>query len=151
MTVREALERYLVALGIRSPETPAGQLYDDKWFRYPVAGKRIPVFPLRPFENSVAIHDAHHMLTGYGTDLRGEVEVAAWELASGGCGRHWFMWFDRISVVFIGAFFPKAFFAAWKKGWRAKNLYRMPPAEALEMDLEASKRCTDGPHVDRRG
>ena len=90
------------------------------------------------------------MLTGYRTDMRGEVEVAAWELSSGGCGRHWLMWFDRISVVFIGAFFPKAFCAAWKKGRRAKNLYQMPPGEALEMDLEASKHYTDGSRVDTR-
>jgi len=144
MTLREALERHLVSIGVRSEQTPPGQLYDDKWIRYPVAGKRVPFFPLRPFEMSIAIHDAHHMLTGYGTDIRGEVEVAAWELASGGCGRHGFMWFDRISVVFIGAVFPRAFFAAWKEGWRAKNLYRMPPAQALDMELEASKRYTGG-------
>jgi len=144
MTVRDALERHLLALGIRSPQTPAGKLYDDPWIRYPVGGRRIPVFPLGPVENAVAIHDIHHMLTGYGTDLQGEVEVAAWEMASGGCGRHWFMWFDRVSVVFIGAFFPKAFLAAWKKGWRAKNLYRMPLAQALGMELEASKRYTGG-------
>ena len=28
-------------------------------------------------------HDLHHLLTGYGTDLVGEAEAAAWELGSG--------------------------------------------------------------------
>jgi len=142
MTLREALERHLVSIGVRSEQTPPGQLYDDKWIRYAVAGKRIPIFPLRPFKDSMAIHDAHHLLTGYGGDLKGEVEVAAWELASGGCGKHWFMWFDRFSLVFGILFFPKAFFAAWKKGWQSMNLYGVNPKEALEMDLESARRRT---------
>ena len=144
MKVCEALEAYLVKEGVRSAEMPSGQLYDDRWIRYSVGGKRIPIFPLGPFENSIAIHDAHHMLTGYDTDIQGEVAIAAWELASGGCGRHWFMWLDRISVVLISLFLPKVFLEAWKKGWRAKNLYRLSPRKALGMDLEASRRWIAG-------
>jgi hypothetical protein len=32
---------------------------------------------------AVRIHDLHHVVTGYATDLRGEAEIGAWELASG--------------------------------------------------------------------
>ena len=32
---------------------------------------------------AVRIHDLHHVVTGYQTDLRGEAEIGAWELASG--------------------------------------------------------------------
>ena len=144
MTLREALERHLVAIGVRSAPAPPGTLYDDKWIRFSVLSKQVPVFPLRPFRFSMAIHDAHHLLTGYGGDLQGEVEVAAWELASGGCGRHGFMWFDRLSLVVGGAFFPRAFASAWKKGWRSRNLYRMNPEEALEMDFDDAKRWAAG-------
>src|SRR5258706_2279881 len=34
-------------------------------------------------KRSVLAHDLHHLLAGYGTDLVGEAEMAAWELGSG--------------------------------------------------------------------
>src|SRR5690349_9357412 len=32
---------------------------------------------------AVRYHDLHHLVTGYDTDVMGEAEIAAWELASG--------------------------------------------------------------------
>jgi hypothetical protein len=32
---------------------------------------------------AIKLHDLHHVATGYGTDLTGEVEISAWELRRG--------------------------------------------------------------------
>ena len=34
-------------------------------------------------KRAVRVHDLHHVVTGYATDLRGEGEIAAWELVTG--------------------------------------------------------------------
>jgi ubiquinone biosynthesis protein Coq4 len=71
----------------------------------------------------VRIHDLHHVVAGYRTDLRGEAEIAAWELASG-C-RGW-----PIAIVLnlgalgLGAVMaPRRTARAWARGRRTRNLY----------------------------
>ena len=41
---------------------------------------------------------------GYSTKLVGELELAAWELASGGCGLNLFFWLDRFLALALGLF-----------------------------------------------
>jgi len=36
----------------------------------------------------IDVHDAHHLLTGYGADIEGECQISAWEIASG-CHHNW--------------------------------------------------------------
>ncbi|MFP6661205.1 MAG: hypothetical protein VCB78_07095 [Myxococcota bacterium] len=141
MKLREALETYLVESGVRSTKTPTGQLYDNDWFVFYVGGKRLRLFRMsEKLRGIVALHDAHHLLTGYGTAMRGEAEIAAWELASGGCGKSWLMWSDRISVLFLVApFYPRAFARAFRRGFRRRNLYRLDPEATLERDLDEVK------------
>ena len=86
-TLREALTTYLTEKGIRSEEDPPDQLYKDDWFRFYLGHRRFRLVRLGGAIRSIAVHDAHHLLTGYGTDMRGEAELTGWELASGGCGR----------------------------------------------------------------
>jgi len=140
--LREALEAHLVETGVRSAETPAGRLYDSDWFVFYVGSKRLRLFRMSEnLQAIVALHDSHHLVTGYGTGMRGEAEIAAWELASGGCGRHWLMWSDRLSVVFLVApFYPRAFIRAFRRGWGQRNLYRLDPEATLERDLDEVKR-----------
>jgi hypothetical protein len=138
MTLREALIRYLTEKEIRGPETPAERLYADDWFRFYVGHRSIKVIKLTSMMDSVAIHDTHHLLTGYGTDVRGEAEITAWELASGGCGRHWAMWLDRlVAVPTLVVFYPRAAWAAAKRGWRESNLYGADFERVLGEDLDA--------------
>jgi hypothetical protein len=76
-TVARGLEEYLAENGFDralydAPRTPASLL-----------GVRFSV-PNGPQHRwAIMRHDIHHVLTGYGTDIIGESEVSAWEMASG--------------------------------------------------------------------
>jgi hypothetical protein len=138
MTRREALLNDLSAKGLRNTETPPDRLYEDDWFRVSFRHRSVKLFRLKGMIESVAIHDARHPLTGYGIDLRGESEIAAWEIASGGCGRHWLMWLDRtVTLVTVAVFHPRTSWAAARPGWRERNLYRADFERVLRLDLEA--------------
>lgn len=90
------------------------------------------------FRRGLAAHDVHHVLTGYPTTLRGEVEVASWELASGGCHRHVAYWLDRVTLCTLGLFvYPRASWRAFRRGWGSHNLYAMSAAEILDAEVEA--------------
>ncbi len=136
MTTREELIRFLEARGIRPPGDPSPEIYTDDWFRFPFGSRQVPVFRLGPIKQSLMLHDIHHLLTGYGTDLRGELELAGWELGSGGCAAHKFMWFDRLGTALfalVGA--PGAFFRAVRAGRASRNLYREDLDEVLALDV----------------
>ena len=72
---------------------------------------------------AVRIHDLHHVLTGYQTDLRGEAEIGAWELASG-CLR----WpaaqvLNTMALAMGMVIAPRRMLRAWARGRATKNLY----------------------------
>jgi len=53
-----------------------------------VFGRTVPIKPmLVQQQQRLLLHDVHHLVTGYDTSFRGELELAAWELASPGCAR----------------------------------------------------------------
>ena len=137
ISLREALVNDLTAKGLRSADTPPERLYEDDWFRITLGGRNVKVIKLKGLIESVAIHDVHHLLTGYGTDVQGEAEIAAWELASGGCSRHWLMWLDRlVALITVALFYPRASWAAAKRGWQERNLYGASLDPLLRQDLE---------------
>jgi hypothetical protein len=73
---------------------------------------------------AVFFHDVNHLLTGYDTTFGGEVEIAAFEVASG-CGRFWIVWYINLSMFAIGlALNPRAVFRAFRRGKRASSIYR---------------------------
>lgn len=112
-----AVERYFESAG-----TPRG--FDQRWVKMKLGP--IPfVFPNSPARQAAAhLHDLHHVATGYGTDLLGEAEIGAWELASG-CGRHWPAWSLNLSALAIGVLIDRRrTFAAYCRGRRSTNLYR---------------------------
>jgi hypothetical protein len=72
---------------------------------------------------AVRIHDLHHIVTGYQTDLRGESEIAAWELASG-CWRWPAALGLNLTGLGLGAVIaPRRILRAWARGRRTRNLY----------------------------
>ena len=97
---------------------PAGETLDDRglvregarwedcyakfWIALPVFGRNVLFFPTLGKWGAVPLHDVNHILSGCDTSWRGELEIAAWELASGGCGWHLLYWIDRISFVAFG-------------------------------------------------
>ncbi len=88
------------------------------WLETRIGERSVPIFPLWPIRESLSKHDIHHVLTGYDTDVRGEPELAAWELGSGGCHLNVIFWADRISFFMIGLLtYPAATLRALRRGF----------------------------------
>ncbi len=82
----------------------------------------IPNFEAR--KKALLKHDIHHLVTGYPSELKGESEISAWEIASG-CSNYWAALLLDSQGFLLGIFlYPKATFAAFKKGRRTTNLYQ---------------------------
>ncbi len=106
--------------------------YSKAW----VVVTRLGPIPLG-FPNSAArvravrFHDLHHLVTGYSTDLLGEAEIGAWEVASG-CAGFLVAWVLNLLAMAYGVFLgPRRVFAAFVRGRRSRNLYRAPFDDAL--------------------
>jgi len=125
-TLRQARERYFRANGLG-----ADGGYADSWvkvrlgpipFAFPNTAGRV---------RAVRFHDLHHVVTGYATDVVGEAEIAAWEVATG-CAGFGAAWVLNLEALALGL--PRAPGAAWRaflRGRRTRNLYRSPLDDAL--------------------
>ena len=144
MTLREAIKRDQAVKGMPN---------SDRWLSFRFNQVWVPVFPLFVLPETVRdlflIHDAHHLITGYGTDFRGEMALNAWPLASGGyffAGAPSWMLLEDGKALFSAILFliwmPREFLSAFRKGWRQHSLYALNVDTALEMDLENAKRYT---------
>ncbi|HEY1827447.1 MAG TPA: hypothetical protein VGF87_05470 [Acidimicrobiales bacterium] len=90
-------------------------------------------------KRAVKIHDFNHIVSGYATDKVGELEISAWELASGGCQRFTAAWVLDLGGLIGGLMVaPRRTCRAFVRGRRQQNLYSlaletlqpMPVAEA---------------------
>lgn len=87
---------------------------------------------------AVRVHDLHHVVTGYGTDLVGEAEISAWELRRG-FGR--LSWYTRglvLSAVAIGLVLaPRRTLRAWRRAPGSFSLFydEKKYEELLEMSV----------------
>jgi hypothetical protein len=115
-------------------------LFVDNPIRLKVGGSQVPFFPILRRDGPIILHDVHHMLTGYGFNWRGELEVAAWELGSGGCGWHLLYWLDRLTFFLIGLVSaPRVTLRAFLHGFHGHNLFGRDPEEVLHMDVDAAR------------
>lgn len=103
--------------------------------------------PLR--RAALRIHDLHHLVTGFDTDWQGEAEISAWELGSGGGGRHLYAWNIALWGLFTGLLgIPARTWRAFQQGRSASNLYvqdvdvdaLLPQAEKRLQDLTRGPR-----------
>ena len=119
MTLRDARELYF-----RLSNFAADGGYDDRWIKLKVW--RLP-FWLPNVENrreAVKLHDIHHVLTEYPTTWRGETEISAWELGSGGLGRYWAGWLLDLWSIAMGLVInPRGVYRAFMRGRQSLNLY----------------------------
>jgi hypothetical protein len=68
-------------------------------------------------------HDLHHLMTGYPMTMRGEFQMAAWELAAGRYP-HWGASLMCTPLALAGLFWsPAAMRRAWRAGRRSRSLY----------------------------
>ncbi len=143
-TVADAVEEFFINKGLIVPGTPRDEWYADNWVRIPVKGFRIPILPIHGFKKSLILHDVNHVLTDYGIGLKGELEIAAWELASGGCGKYYLYWFDRFFFLFLGLLlFPKAMIKAWQRGRQQRNVFTYDIDKVMEMDVKILRLLSD--------
>jgi len=121
--------------------------YNDRW---------VTIFKLGPiplgFPNTagrvaaVRYHDLHHLATGYDTDILGEAEIAAWELASG-CERFPAAWFLNHVALPLGVMKnPDRVRRAFARGCRTRNLYSEQSVDGLLDQRLGSMRERLGMH-----
>lgn len=85
---------------------------------------------------AVLRHDIHHLLTGYKSELLGEFEIAAWEIASG-CMNCYAAYLLNSGGLLGGILlYPRPTFNAFILGCRTTNLYQ------LNIDDDALKNST---------
>lgn len=118
VTLREARDRYFSANGFG----PNGG-YDDKWVDFKLGPLPFPFPNTAARVKAVRFHDLHHVLTGYETDIVGEFEISAWELAAG-CKSMAAAWVLNLGGLAAGLFrSPRRTFAAFVRGRRQQTLY----------------------------
>ena len=116
MTLREGLSAHLETGGL-----PEDGGYDERWVKL-----RIGPIPFA-FPNTqnrrrlVPLHDLHHVVTGYATDLVGEAELAAWEIGSGMRDRTGLRLARRV-LGFLLPRRPRKLFRAFVHGRNSRNL-----------------------------
>lgn len=106
--------------------------YQDRW----VILYKLGPIPLG-FPNTagriaaVRYHDLHHLATGYDTDIIGESEIAAWELASG-CSQFPAAWVLNSLALPVGVLRASGRMQrAFARGCRTRNLYSEPFTDNL--------------------
>ena len=126
LEVREARARYF-----RDNEFGEDGGYGEAWVK--IALGPLPVFVPNTAARvrAVRLHDLHHVATDYDTDLAGEAEIAAWEIASG-CGGFVAAWILNLYALAIGLVVaPGRTWRAFVRGNRTCNLYRLGWDEGL--------------------
>lgn len=93
---------------------------------------------------AVKIHDLHHVVTGYRTDLRGESEIASWELATGCLNMSAALVLNLLGLALGLVIAPARMARAWARGRASRNLYRHPQLDALLGEEVATVRAQLG-------
>jgi hypothetical protein len=94
---------------------------DARWVRIKIGPIPFAYPNTKGRQRAVLAHDLHHLLTGYGTDLTGEAELAAWELGSGLRDRSHVRYAIRVFGFGLPRF-PSRLRAAFVRGRHCRNL-----------------------------
>ncbi len=136
MTLRDARALYFEA-----NDFGADGGYSKRWVKIDL--RRVSLsFPNLPSRvRAVRFHDLDHVLTGYDTDLLGETEISAYEIASG-CGGYVAGWVLNLQAFPVGLFLsPTRLFAAYRRGRQCGSLFHQEFDDALlEESVGAARR-----------
>ncbi len=114
--------------------------YGEPWVDFHLGPIPFPFPNTQARVRAVRYHDLHHVLTGYATDFRGELEIAAWEIGAG-CRDFWAAWQLNLGGTAAGALLiPKRTFAAFVRGRRSRSLYGLPFEELLTSTVTETRR-----------
>jgi hypothetical protein len=97
--------------------------YDDAWVDFKLGPIPMPFKNTKARVRAVRFHDLHHILTGFDTDIVGEFEISAWEIAAGckGFVAAWMLNLGGLAAGLIRA--PARTFRAFVRGRRDRSLY----------------------------
>lgn len=127
-SMRDARAKYFAANGF-----PDDGGYDDPWVDFKLGPIPFPFPNTGPRRRAVKVHDLHHVVTGYATNIVGEFQISAWELGAG-CADFFAAWLLNLGGMFGGLLIaPRRTFRAFVRGRRSQSLYGR---EDLELLLE---------------
>jgi hypothetical protein len=98
--------------------------YNERWIKVKVW--RVPIWLPNTAGRvrAVMLHDIHHVLTEYPTTWRGEAEISAWEIGSGGLKNYFAGWLlDLMNIAQGVVVNPSGLYRAFMRGRRSRNLY----------------------------
>jgi hypothetical protein len=125
-TLGEARTFYFEANGF-----PADGGYAAKWVDFELGPIPMPFPNSNARRRAVKVHDLHHILTGYQTDIFGEGEISAWELGAG-CGDMIAAWLLNLGGMAFGMLIaPRRTWRAWLRGRKSESLYRASSLDEL--------------------
>lgn len=119
MTMHDARNLYFESSGLTESSG-----YEERWIKVKVW--RIPIWipNTKGRRKAVRLHDLHHVLTEYPTTWRGEAEISAWEIGSGGLQRYWAGWLlDLMNVAQGIVINPRGIYRGFMLGRNSSNLY----------------------------
>lgn len=97
--------------------------YDAAWVQFKLGPLPLSIPNTASRVRAVAFHDLHHVVTGYDTDMVGELEISAWEIGAG-CRDYWAAWFINLGGLAGGLFAaPRRTFRAFVRGRHSVTLY----------------------------
>ncbi len=124
--VGRARARYFEANGFGSDGG-----YAKDWVRFKVGPIPIAFPNTAARKAAVPCHDLHHVATGYETDLVGEGEIGAWEIASGCAHMRAALILNLLAVWPVLFYAPGRVYRAFLRGRHSRNLYDGSHGEAV--------------------
>jgi hypothetical protein len=137
MTAEDALNRHFSKSGIYPKGCTRADWYPGHLVSLKFGSVSVPMFPILRRDGPIVLHDLHHMLAGYPPTWRGEAELAAWEIGSGGCRWHVLYWLDRLTFLLGGLLAaPVATWRAFARGTHCRNLFGRDVEAVLATDVD---------------
>jgi len=119
--------------------------YGDAWVDFKLGPLPFPFPNSAERVRAVRYHDLHHVLTGYATDFRGEMEISAWEIGAG-CEDFWVAWQLNLAGMVGGTLTcPRRTWRAWLRGRRSQSLYGEPLEAILDRTVADARAHTKIP------
>ncbi len=98
--------------------------YSERWIKVKVWHVPIWLPNTEGRRRAVKLHDLHHVLTEYPTTWRGEAEISAWEIGSGGLQKFWAGWWLDLMNVAQGIIINLGgVYRGFMRGRQTRNLY----------------------------
>jgi hypothetical protein len=149
MTIQEGLQKFYQ---INHFDDDGGEKNSWAWIKFGFISLPIPNPESR--KRVLFLHDIHHLITENDTTWKGESSVGAWEIATGGWGYSFYIWWIILGSFLIGVFrYPSNTFTWFVRGCRTKSVIglEMTKRELLITSIKTIKEHTGLATVSDKG